>query len=167
MWFKSFFFDDLGGNWPIHDCNTSWGKNVIRSRDGSGGITVEISEENTVRRPPENFSIEEDIISKSRKSKSSRQQEPIIAVQPDDEVDTITVVGLLQEITLKADIGKVLNLPAISPMASAFLGTLGDKPLGKITIHEPSSSKNILHSYTIWVPSMVSCISIANIILYS
>lgn len=145
------FFDDLGGSWPIHDCNASWAKNLIRHKSNSGGITVEISNGITVRRAPESFDIEASIINNARKRKSNKP-DPIVSIKPESVLGETTVIGILREITLDVDISKALNIPSSSPIAAAFLGHLGNKPLGKITVHEPPSKENVLKSYTIWVP---------------
>lgn len=146
------FFDDLGGDWPIHDCETSWAKKLIRHKDDSGGITVEISKGITVRRVPESFNIDSSIINKVKERKSIESQ-PIIPIKPEGTLGKTTIIGILREITLKADISNALNIPSDSPIATAFLGSLGNKPLGKITVHVPSSSKeDILNSHTIWLP---------------
>jgi hypothetical protein len=145
------FFDDLGGNWTIHDCNTSWAKNLIRHKDNSGGITVEISNGITVSRAPESFNIEASIINNARKRKTDKP-DPIVSIKPENVLGKTTVIGILREITLDVDISKALNIPSSSPIATAFLGHLGNKPLGKITVHVPSSKENVLQSYTIWMP---------------
>lgn len=147
------FFDELGIPWPIHNCNTSWGKNLIRTRDSSGGITVEIAEGITVRRPPEKFSVDSSIVSKAKQRKQQSNQDPIIAVKPEDSSGKVTVVGVLREKQVGVDVVKSLKLPVASPMVSAFLGQLAKGKQGKVTLHEPSPRQNILHSYTFWVSS--------------
>ena len=57
------FFDELGGSWPLHDCDTSWTRNLKRWKDDSGGINVEIAPGITVRREPEG-SIEKGVVSR-------------------------------------------------------------------------------------------------------
>ena len=47
------FFDRLGHPWLIHDCDTSWTRNLSRHRDSAGGVTVEIAPGIMVQRAPE------------------------------------------------------------------------------------------------------------------
>ena len=147
------FFDELGIPWPIHDCDTSWANNLIRTRDSSGGITVEIAEGITVRRPPEKFSVDSSIVSKARQRKKQPNQDPIIAVGPEGSLGQITVVGILRERQVEVDVVKSLKLPVASSMVSAFLGPLAKGKWGKVTLHKPSSRQDIRHSYTFWVAS--------------
>jgi hypothetical protein len=145
----------LGIPWPIHDCDTFWAKNLIRTRDSSGGITVEIAKGITVRRPPdpEKFSVDSSIVSKARQRKKQPNQDPITAVKPEGSSGKITVVGILRERQVEVDVVKSLKLPVASPMVSVFLGPLAKGKWGKVTLHKPSSHQNIRHSYTFWVAS--------------
>ena len=147
------FFDELGSSWPIHDCDTSWAKNLIRTRDSSDGITVEIAEGITVHRPPEQFSVDPSIVSKARHHRKQPNQDPIIAIKPEDNSEEITVVGILRERQVEVDVLKSLKLPVASSMVSAFLGPLAKGKWGKVTLHEPLPRENIHHSYTFWVAS--------------
>ncbi len=147
------FFDELGDPWPIHDCETAWTQNLIRVKDKSGGITVQLSEGVSARRPSESFRVEERIISYGRKKKSQSKPDPISAVKPDDRSVLITVVGILREKNNEVNVAKILKRQDLTSMASGFLGPLSEGKWGRATIHEPSSSKNILCSYTIWVPT--------------
>ena len=132
------FFDELGIPWPIHDCDTFWAKNLIRTRDSSGGITVEIAKGITVRRPPdpEKFSVDSSIVSKARQRKKQPNQDPITAVKPEGSSGKITVVGILRERQVEVDVVKSLKLPVASPMVSAFLGPLAKGNWGKVTLHK-------------------------------
>ena len=38
-------------------------------------------------------------------------------------------------------------------MMAGFLGKLAEGKWGKVTIHAHSSNEDVLHSYTVWVPS--------------
>ena len=147
------FFDDLGSPWPIHDCNTSWTRNLVRKQNSSGVITVKIRPGVIIRRVPDNFSIDSDIVSLSQRR--TQQQDPIISISPDPDSEQVTVVGVLREKRIEVDIMTSLNLPPISSMVSAFLGPLSKGRWGKVTIHEQSSSKDVLHSYTAWVASEI------------
>lgn len=147
------FFDELGDPWPIHDCDTSWTKNLIRTRDDSGGITVELAEGITVHRAPDTFSVERSIVDVGKRRKKQPQQEPIIAVDAEGGSGKVTVIGILREKQASVDVAKALKMSGATTMLAATLGPLGKGEWGKVTVHEPSSSKNILHSYTIWVPT--------------
>ena len=147
------FFDELGSPWPIHDCERSWSKNLIRSRDGSGGITVEITDGITVRRPPETFSVDAGVITKAKRRKKKSEQDPIISVKPDGSTEKVTVVGTLREKKVEVDVIKSIKLSNATSMVMASLGPLAKGKWGKVTLFEPSASQNIFHSYTFYVPS--------------
>lgn len=149
------FFDSLGDPWPIHDCATSWTKNLVRYKDGGGGITVQIRDGITVRRPPEDFAVEGTIISRARGLKQKNWVSPIVSVKPDGAHGNITIIGVVREKDGGADIFRSLNLRAESPLVMASLKELGAGRNWRITVHEPSSSENVQHSYTIWVPSLI------------
>ena len=147
------FFDKLGSPWPIHDCDTSWANNLVRTRDSSGGIIVEIAEGITVQRLPEKFSVDINIVSKARQHKMQPNQDPIVAIKPEDSSGKVSTVGILRDWQVEVDVLKSLKLPVASSMVSAFLGPLAKGKWGKATLHEPSSHQNIHRSYTFWVAS--------------
>ncbi len=146
------FFDQLGDPWPIHDCETSWTRNLIRVKDNSGGITVQFSEDVSLHRSAQPFRVEEKIVVSGKLKKSQPTPDPIISIKPEDRAGPVTVIGILREKNNEANVARVLKLQKLTDMASSFLGPLGKGQWGKVTIHEPLESKNILHSYTIWVP---------------
>ena len=145
------FFDELGAPWPIHDCETSWTRSLIRVVDESGGIAVHLSEGVTVRRPPSSFDIDGAVIDAGKHRQSSRTRDPIIAVEAEGSSSEVTVVGNLREIANEINVVKALHLREFTAMTSGFLGPLGKGIWGKVTIHEPSASEHIFHSYTVWV----------------
>ena len=147
------FFDELGSPWHIHNCEKSWADNLIRTRDGSGGISVEIADGITVRRPPDTFSIESDVISRARRRKEKSEQDPIEAIKPEVGEGKITVIGILREKKVEVDVVKSLKLPNTTSMMLASLGPLMKGKWGKVTVFEPSASQNVFHSYTFYVPS--------------
>ena len=147
------FFDELGHPWPIHDCDTSWANNLIRTRDSSGGIIVEIAEGITVHRLPENFSVDPSIVSKARQHKKHPNQHPIIAIKPEDNSGKVTTIGILRDWQVEVNVLKSLRLPVASSIVTAFLGPLAKDTWGKATLHEPLPLQNIYHSYTFWVAS--------------
>ena len=138
------FFDALGHPWPIHDCETSWARNLIRTRGRAGAITVEITPGITVHRPPEG-SIDASVV--TRASRREQQSNAIVAIDPTGAGQVI-VIGTLRERRAKVDVAKALNLDGMSAMASGFLGPLSKGQWGKVTIHQQSPSKDELHSYT-------------------
>lgn len=147
------FFDDLGSPWPIHDCDTSWTKNVIRTRDADGGVTVQLSEGVSITRAPEGFSVDTYTVSAGIRRHKNTAPDPIVAVVPDGKVEAITVVGILREKEAKVNVERALRLDERTSMSAAFLGPLAAGNWGKVTVHEPSASGNVLHSYTIFVPT--------------
>ena len=141
------FFDDLGHPWPIHDCDTSWTRGLGRQHDDSGGITVQITREITVTRPPDG-SIDRDVI--ARGVRREQRSDPIVARQPDGS-EELFLVGILRELRVDVDVLGSLRLPDTS-MASGFLGQLARGKWGRVTIHTQSPHEDLLNSYTAWVP---------------
>jgi hypothetical protein len=83
----------------------------------------------------------------------SHTPDPIVSVPPDGTTEIITVIGILREKQEQVDVEGALKLEERTSMSSAFLGPLAKGRWGRITVHEPSSSGNVLHSYTIFVPT--------------
>ena len=140
------FFDDLGRPWPIHDCDTSWTRNLIRQRGDDGSTVVILSEGVTVRRAPESFRVSEAVTSGT--SKPRWQDSPIEAIDPQKAGDARTVIGFVREKRPVRDVHKTYGMEP-GTMGGAMLSPLSDGKWGKITIHEPNDGK--LHSYTFWV----------------
>ena len=145
------FFDALGQPWSIHDCGTSWTRKLVRRKDESGAITVEILPGITARRPPEG-TIDTSVVSIAKQRE--QKPDPIVVIDPDSkgEVDT---VGVLRERRIDVDVEKTLKLAKASPMASGFLGPLGKGRWSRITVHTLAPRQDVLHSYTAWIPSEV------------
>ena len=143
------FFDELGEPWPLHDCYTSWTRDLKRRRGRAGSVTVELSPDITVYRPPEG-SISAEVVSKARRRQE--HPDPIVAVSPSASDKVIAVTGVVREIYKQVDVFTSLNLQ-YSSMTVAFLGPLGQGSWGKVTIHAPSWERDVLHSYTAWVTS--------------
>ncbi len=142
------FFDDLGHPWPIHDCDASWARGLRRRQDDSGGITVQLTREITVARPPDG-TIDTTVVSRARRSQS--QQDPIVAIKPRGS-EEVTLVGILRELQVEVDVRGSLKLPDTS-MVSGFLGRLARGKWGRVTIHTQSPHEDVINSYTAWVPS--------------
>ena len=62
-------------------------------------------------------------------------------------------MGVLRERRVQVDVAQALKFDGTSVMLSGFLGPLGKGRWGKVTIHQPSTPEDTLHSYTAWVPS--------------
>lgn len=145
------FFDALGQPWPIHDCGISRTRKLVRWKDKSGAINVEIRPGITARRPPEGTI---DTSVESIATRRERKPDPIVAIEPDSKDET-NVVGVLRERRMDVDVERTLKLPKASPMVSGFLGPLGKGGWSRITVHAPAPREDVLHSYTAWIPSEV------------
>ena len=141
------FFDELGQPWPIHDCETSWTRRLVRRRDASGGISVEITDGVTAYRPPDG-TIDESVAQAARRRQS--EPDPIIRMDPQDGSE-IHIVGVLRERRIDVDVYKALGLRP-TPMSAGFLGVLGTGNWSRITLHCQSHEDRLL-SYTAWVPT--------------
>jgi len=150
------FFDELGQPWPIHDCETSWTRKLIRKKDASGKITVRLNKNIVVIRPPKSFEVDGEFVSKSLERARKNIQDPIKRIDPPESFDkTVEIIGILREKRAEADVVKALRLSNVTTMASAFLGPLAKGKWGKATIHEKDAAKDTLNSYTTWVRSDV------------
>ena len=136
------FFDSLGTPWPIHDCDSSWGRSLKRQRDESGGVTVQIAPGVTAYR---SGSISPAVVTRTKQRGS--KPDPIVSVRPDDSGPT-KIMGIVRELRTTVDVIQALKLPA-SSFTSAFLGPLGKGQWGRVTIHVPGHD-DVLHSYTVW-----------------
>lgn len=146
-------FDSLGKPWPIHECFKKWGRNLRRTRETGGALVVQISEGITARRPPENFSIEASVIDAAQRWREKRDDHPIEAKHAYKHSQPVSVIGILREKFVEADIFKELDINSAHAIAVAPLGILGKNSVGRVTLHVPQESSNALHSYTAWLPS--------------
>ena len=138
------FFDSLGGSWPSHDCDLSWGRSLERRRDESGGVIVEVSPGVTAYR---SGSISPGVVTTARRRVS--KPGPIVRVRPEDVVSTkVVVMGIVRELQTTLDVMPSLKLPA-SAVTAALLGPLGKGRWGKVTIHASEDDDKLL-SYTAW-----------------
>ena len=148
------FFDSLGPPWPIHDCDTSWTRNLKRTTDESGKITVDISEGVTISRVPESFGIDKILINQTHRTKKAQKEIPIVAVKPENESPQ-TIVGFLREINHDISVFKKYGIEE-TKMGRAMLGSLGKEKIGRITVHVPPSvTKKQIESYTLWIPCVL------------
>ncbi len=140
-------FDELGRPWPIHDCETSWTRRLVRRRDATGGISVEISEGVTAYRPPDG-AIDESVAQAARRRQN--KPDPIVRMEPKDDTD-VQIVGVLREKRIDVDVYRSLGLPQTS-MSAGFLGVLATDNWSRVTLHCQSHENQIL-SYTAWAPT--------------
>jgi hypothetical protein len=144
------FFDELGPPWPIHDCDTSWTRNLLRTKDKTGKITVTIKPGITITRIPDSFTIEDNIVKKLAKKAFFSNDEPINAIKPSKN-ETKELVGILREINLTVDPLKTFKIEN-TQISYQLLGKIGKQPVGKITVHIPSNIYLFIESYTAWIP---------------
>ncbi len=142
------YFDDLGNPWPIHDCDTSWTRKLIRTTDETGTITVRLSEGINVIRPSKSIDLDAKVIERVKLKRISEDSNNITSVNPKMS-ENINITGVLREIFKEVDPFVKFNLPK-TDMAYAFLGPIGKQSSGKITVHVHSNS---IESFTTWIPS--------------
>ena len=144
------FFDELGHPWPIHDCDTSWTRRLKRTTDEKGRISVELSEGITVTSAP--LDIEEGFRDQVAERPNNQAIEPIVAIAPDNDSSSKSVIGVLREINRHVSPLKFYGQDNTA-MAIAMLGPIGAQEMGRITIHAPSASGEQFESFTLWIPS--------------
>jgi hypothetical protein len=120
------FFDDLGGDWPIHDCAT----HVVAQ------VRVAI-EEKYARRLAE-------------RKRPKTWAPPIVALQPAGN-ERVEDLGIVREVCA-VDVYKRFRVPRDGGLAPAFLGRrLTRSALLQVTVHTGGLSADQLHSYTFLV----------------
>lgn len=144
------FFDELGPPWPMHDCDQSWARRRRRSVDESGQVVVEIREDVTLIAPPPSFAVDDGIAESLIEAPSSRQPDPIIAMDPPPGASE-HYIGILREVSPRVDPLRHYRSPDTT-VARASLQQIGQQPVGRITIHLPSPIGDDVESYTAWVP---------------
>ena len=143
------FFDELGGSWPRHDCDTSWARNLKRTIDSTGKITVHLSSSITVVRRGDFSGIDESLIARARARRD--RPDPIVRIDPEKGAER-HVVGVLRELQRTADPLRAFRLEG-NVMAQLFLGIIGKQPVGKITVHMQSEESDQQESFTAWIPA--------------
>ena len=143
------FFDDLGGSWPRHDCDTSWTNSLIRTIDSTGGITVRLSSNVTATRSADFPGIDEALAVRARAKRE--RPDPIIRIDP-RMGSKKHVVGVLRELKRNVNPLEAFRLPD-SLIAWQFLGVIGKQPVGKITVHMQSETSDQQESFTAWIPA--------------
>ena len=142
-------FDDLGPPWPLHDCDVSWTRGLVKTHHDDGSISVPWKNGITFIRPGSDFSIEPPSLDKALKRTRKNYVDPIRRVAP-PRSGTRKLVGMLREISRNADPMKAFDLPDTN-MARAMLGRQWQQPVGRITIHVDDGVNDYLESYTAWV----------------
>lgn len=145
-------FDSLGGVWPEHDCETSWTRNLKRTIDVTGRITVELKPGITISRPPD-FSAPDVLDLVERVARNSKPP-PIKAVMPKSRHDR-ELIGVVREWNCTVDpCAKLAVEPTV--LGIAMLGPVGARPVGTITLHvvDEDAPESLL-SFTFWAPSEI------------
>lgn len=146
------FFDELGPPWPLHDCDTSWTRNLKKTTDRSGRITVELAPGISITRPPErDFGIDDTLAARARASSKAQKPDPFVAVEPRGEKSRL-IIGVVREVAHDANPIKAMKLPD-TVMAHAMLGPIGAQAVGRLTIHAPSPAGGPQESITTWIPT--------------
>lgn len=149
------FFDELGPPWPVHDCDTSWTRDLPRTVTGGGEIIVELRPGIRVIRSsedPDSFAIEQRSVSKARTVKKKRIQNRIEAVNPPRRPWKESQIGTLRELRPSVNPTKVYKVKDTS-MGRAMLGPIGVQEVGRITVHVTYSSDEPIDNFTTWIPT--------------
>lgn len=100
------FFDELGPPWPIHNCDTSWTRDLNRTTTADGEMIVELRSGIRVIRSsedPDSFAIEQNTFSRARTIKRKRTQNRIEAVDPPRREWRESQIGTLREMRRSVD----------------------------------------------------------------
>lgn len=143
------FFDDLGGSWPRHDCDTSWANSLARTTDATGRITVRLGPNVTAIRPSDFPGIDETLVARAKAKRE--QSDPIVRIDPEKGSER-HVLGVLRELHRSANPLKAFRLPD-TVMAWKFLDIIGQQPVGKITVHAEAEASDQQESFTAWIPA--------------
>lgn len=120
------FFDDLGGDWPLHDCTAQIIKQVRVA------IDQKYAKRLADRKRPKTWT------------------PPIIALQPAGS-ETVEDLGIVREVCV-IDVYKRFRVPRDGGLAPAFLGAkLVRNDFLQVTVHTGGLSAEQFHSYTFLV----------------
>ena len=148
------FFDELGYPWPLHDCEISWTRRLKRTKEETGQITVELSPGiSVIRTVSDTFGIDENLVAKVRARFQKQTIDPIAAIEAINR-NPIIITGILRDLAQIANPIKNYQLNDTA-MSRAMLGPISAQPIGKITVHVPTTSGGQLNSYTVWVPTLL------------
>lgn len=144
------FFSELGDPWPLHRCvpglTAMYGREFVEY-----GMAMQMKQHvaSKLKSPIEKRY--EDVVKgqlAKRKSSGDAWIQRISASAGSDFEDAAT----LKEIDMKVDVARRLKV-AGSGMASAFLGVLGKKDHGQVTLHAGGLEAAKAESYTAFIPS--------------
>ena len=144
-------FDQLGPPWPVHDCGTSWTRNLVRTPHSDGSISVQLKDGITVIRPAEGFAVEPSFLATVKKKASKDYNPPIKRVDPPPSGDK-DIIGVLREIDRNVDPLTAFSLPD-TLMTRAFLGERWKQAIGRMTVHSDDGPGDQRESYTTWIPA--------------
>ena len=144
-------FDQLGPPWPVHDCDTSWARNLVRKTHANGSISVQLKDGITIIRPAEGFAIESSFLATVKEKASKDYDPPIQRIDPPRSGGK-DIVGVLREIDRNPDLLRAFSLPDTSG-TWALLGERWKQPIGKITVHSDDGPGDQRESYTAWIPA--------------
>lgn len=144
-------FDQLGRPWPVHDCDASWARRVVRRVSSSGEIVVAVAEGVAAIRTGADFDI--DLTAGTRRTRRpSDWLSPIERMDPAPGAHDV-VTGVVREIRLDVDPYTALGVLR-GPIGAAALGPIGERSVSRLTVHAPSPEEvDLLESFTAWVPS--------------
>jgi len=138
------FFDERGGDWPIHDCN---GFNIKRKINTN--VSKEILTENVSWTFISADEIEEDYKEKITKNKPLlyNSNVPILFVEAKKD-NIVKITGKIKEIINNVDLFKKFNINRDSIIGSNLLKEFGKENYQQITIHVINIDDNSKDSYT-------------------
>jgi hypothetical protein len=117
------FFDDLGGDWPLHDCTDHIVKQVRVA------IEAKYADRVAHRRKPKSW------------------VSPIVALEPSG-TEVVEDLGIVREVA-EVDVYKKFRVPREGGLSAAFLGpALATNEFVQITVHTGGLSADRIHSYT-------------------
>lgn len=146
------FFESLGDPWPVHDCDASWERELVRRVAPDGSLRVDVAEGVTAVSPSE-WSIEELPDLGGEVSRASWSH-PIVAMDPPPGCSE-EVTGIVRGVVTWVDPYRKLRVPQTT-VGAAALGPLSGQPVGRLTVHAPSPEEDdLLESFTAWIPSVM------------
>jgi hypothetical protein len=140
-------FDDLGGDWPRHDCMRSWAGRLERHPRPDGATAVRVATRVDVIRLAEPG---ETATAHALGVRNIDWTAPIEAMLPPPRGSEI-VCGVVRELVARRDPHRELDIAPGSIGARSF-GPVTDGPVGQVTVHQPSPEPDgPLESFTTYV----------------
>ena len=142
------FFDELGVPWPIHDCETSWLRDIARVIESDGSIRIDLTENISAIRPAR-------YRSQPTLSELSSSRVRLISMDPVEPLEVQELYATLGDVTQGYTIQRELGLPDTA-IVSAFLRNLGSswqRTLGRITLLKTTSSIRHIERYIAMIPA--------------